>query len=994
MDYSRVGTERKKRRQGSQTTRIRNKVGLIMLRITLAVVLISGFAIMGAGIGIYVGILNHAPDLNFEVVESINQATVIFDYNTGEELDRLHAGQNHETVTIDQIPMHVRHAFISIEDERFFEHNGVDMRSMGRAAHSVLTGGRIQGASTITQQLVKNMLERFDADIVTKLQEQYLAIRLEQQLTEDFGGDRMAAKDFILEAYLNIINLGRANIGIQAAAWFYYGVDVSELTIAQAATIAAVTQNPSRFPPDTRPADNWVRAQLVLGNMLRLGHITQAEYNEAMREVTLEDGTRIGAVYNSIFRIDGGGTRHIVAQFDDFTDALITAVRNDLMNEFGLTSSQANAQIYGGGLQIFSTQNHELQAIVDRVFLDDSYWPEHEFSIDINYSMTVLNTITQQRRHYGRERTVRNTEEVEAFIYQLQNELLTYHDVVETEVINLTPQPQSAFVLLDHHTGHVVALRGVRGERPAGNLMFNRATQATRSPGSQMKPIAPFAPAFDLGIMQPATVIDDVPFTLLQTGSPPWTPSNWWGGNFEGLSTARRAIYRSMNVVSARAGVDPTIPHVGVPTMIAYLQRLGITTLVETGPNADLGGAFILGGMAQGVHLIELAGAYGAIANMGEFNRPVLYSMVLDHNGNVLLDNRNQPERVLRDTTAYLLIDTMRDTMRASGATGHAINFTDADLRRNIPISGKTGTSQDNRDLGFSGFTPYFTASIWMGNDSNARMSSRASGTHLIPWRVIMQEVHAHLEPRQFVRPSGIVTAAVCLDSGHLATELCRQDPRGNRSRTEIFAAMHVPTQECTVHQQFTYCHEHGYLASINCPPWSVHTRIGLVRPQPIIDFTVNIADRHMEFPQGVLDGLVCPYHGAGSVWGWPQWPGVDSEGNPIDSGQIPPGLGDIGNELPTGMGPPAGQFPPTNQLPPFNHFPPQNDSNTNLGGEEQIPPANTVPPPPSDIFIPLPPAEQTPPANQPPGADTGDNGDSGFGDIISLLDDLPPGSN
>ena len=854
MDYSNLGNKRNKRKQNPHTTRMRNKFGLLVLRITLGIILVATFAGFGAVAGFYLAVIDASPDLDHGLVITGYQSSVIVCAHTGEELLRIHGGQHHERVTFDQIPDHVVNAFIAIEDERFWEHNGIDIRGIGRAATRLVQSGgaRTEGASTITQQLIKNMLGHFDSDFITKLQEQYLAVNFERDLTEQLGSRRLA-KEFILESYLNIINLGRSNQGVQAAALFYYDVNVWELSIAQAATIAAIAQNPSRFPPDTRPEENWGRAVLVLEAMLRQELITEEEFYEAMNS----------NVYDTIFRMEGGATRPIISPFDCFTNALIRDLINDIMYVHGLSQDMATRLVYSGGLRIYSTQNQEMQAIVDRVFLDQTYWPDSDFTIDIELNLSILNSFTGLTRHYRIDRTVNNMEEAEAEIESLIAARMTEQDEIVRQNVFFTPQPQAAFVLLDHHTGHVLAMRGVRGETGA-NRTLNRATQSTRSPGSQMKPIATFGPAFDLGIMQPSTVIDDVPFTHIDPwGGADWTPGNWWASSlgFEGLSTARRAVYRSMNVVSVRATIDTTIPHVGVDTMFDYLRRMGISTLVE-GSDA---GAVTLGGMTHGVRLIELAGAYGMVANGGQFNRPVLYTLVLGPTGDIVLENPHAPVQVLRDTAAYLLLDTMRDTMRMTGATGHQINWVgegSQQMRQDIPVAGKTGTSQDNRDIGFSGSTPYLTASIWMGNDNNRRMSSGVSGYHLRAWRTIMQEIHQDLPARSFERPARIVGGvAICLDSGMLATDLCRQDPHGNRARNEIFDARFVPVHECTVHRLVTYCSVHGHAAGIHCPPDALVTRVGLVRPTPLPDTNIHVQDRWREVPRLVLEGVVCDYH-------------------------------------------------------------------------------------------------------------------------------------
>ena len=846
MDYSSLGNRRNKRKQNPHATRVRNKIGLMALRIALGLVLVAGFGVTGAVFGLYSGILGNAPELDFDMVQPIYQSSVIICGRTNQELHRLHAGHNAESVSIDQIPQHVQNAFIAIEDERFWEHNGVDVRGIGRATYRLITSGgaTTEGASTITQQLIKNMLGRFDSNFIYKLQEQYLAVSFERQLTEAWG--RQAAKEFILESYLNIINLGRSNYGVQAAALFYYGINVWELNVAQAATIAAITQNPSRFPPDTRPEANWVRAQHVMRSMHRLEMLTDEEFEYYMNF----------DVYATIVRTEGGDARPIISQFDCFTNALLDAVRDALMIQHNLTRDMANRKLFTGGLRIYSTQNHEMQAAVDRVFLDESYCPSRDFTIDIEFNFTIYNEITNQTTHHRVNRTVRNMDEAEAAMEEILASRMMTGDIITARNPLFTPQPQAAFVLLDHHTGHVMALRGVRGEVGA-NRTLNRAThQVTRSPGSVMKPIAAFAPAFDLGIMQPATVIDDIPFTLVQPGGSAWSPGNWWAGQQfvgEGMNmTARRAIYRSANVSSARAIADTSIPHVGVPTMFDYLRRMGITSLVE---GRD-GAAIVLGG--GGAHLIEIAGAYATIASGGYFNQPVFFTMVLGPDGEIVLENTHNPTQVLRDTTAYLLTDTMRNTLTHTGATGHVAAWVNnPDLRRDIPAAGKTGTSQDNRDLSFTGYTPYLTGAIWMGNDNNSRMHPATRSEHTAAWRSIMQEIHENMPPRQFERPARIVSITICRDSGMLPGPYCNHDPRGTRTRSDIFDSRFVPTQTCTVHVQFTYCAEHRHLPGVLCTPV---TRVGLVRQIPIEDPSAHVWDRHLEVPQAVLDGYYCTH--------------------------------------------------------------------------------------------------------------------------------------
>ena len=851
MSYTMLGIKRKRRQQKSQITRVRNKLSLLFLRVTLAVLLITIITVAGAVIGTWRGIIANSPEIPIHEIRPINYASIIVCARTGAELTRLHAGVNRTNVTLDQIPEHVRNAFIAIEDERFYYHNGIDIRSIGRALWVLFSneGTSAQGASTITQQLIKNRLERFDSDLITKLQEQYLAVQFERDLADAFGDCTRRAKDYILEVYLNTINLGRTNHGVQAAALFYYGVDVWDLSLAQAATIAAITQNPTRFPPDTRPENNWERARLVLYKMHELGFITEEEFYEAY----------CISVYDTIVRGTGGEARATVSPFDCFTDALLAQLRSDLIETLNITEFEADRIIFTQGLRIYTTQNTEMQAIVDDVILDDSMFPGAGFQIDVLYLVTVQNNITGHKRDYSQQTTVRNMEEAEAFITRMQYELLGSNDTIISERRIFTPQPQSAFVLMDHHNGHVLAVRGLRGDKTESRG-FCRATMATRSPGSQLKPLV-FAAGFDLGLLTPASTIDDVPWAITPNGGQRYQPGNWWGRRYYGLSTSRRAIHTSMNIVSVRALVED----IGIETGFAYMLNFGLTTLEgETWagrPFSDRIPALALGGLTEGVILLELAAAYATIANQGYYNRPIFYTHVIDHSGNLLIENTHIPHQVIHRETAYLLTDTMRDTLRAPGATGHQSNFADPQMRRDIPIAGKTGTSQHTRDLGFTGYTPYFTAAIWMGYDDNQHLPPGSSNYHMRIWRAIMERIHEDLPPRQFPdRPAGIAVHTVCRDSGHPATEVCRIDPRGNRVHSEIFASGTVPLTPCPIHQQFEICTIHGYLAGPYCHSYYIETRVGIVRPIPVPDFAIgaNIGDRHLDFSASVLEGHVC----------------------------------------------------------------------------------------------------------------------------------------
>ncbi|MCL1997259.1 MAG: transglycosylase domain-containing protein [Turicibacter sp.] len=791
MDYSNNNNERRKFHQKPYATRLRNTIGILAFRVVFAVVLVGGFALAGGAIGVYLGILRNAPEIHFEAqIRPGIYNSVIIEARTGEVMAELSGDENRQFVPISQIPEHLQLAFIAIEDERFLTHNGIDPRGIVRALRNNLFEPErgTEGASTITQQLIKNMQGLVRNDFVSKLQEQYLAIQFERTLAEANGGSREIAKEIILESYLNMINLGRNWHGVQVAAWNYFGKDVSELTISESAVIAAITRNPSRYLPDRFPERNRQRQLLVLDSMLRLGFITEHEHRMAVLD-PVHDRIQVDHITELV-----SGVVHSY-----FIDALLDQVRDDLMREFNITPQQANAWIFGGGLTIYATQDMRIQRIVDSVFMDEDAFPANVFSIDIEYTITARNEITDQVNNFFRRGSVPNLEAVEAWKEQAMTEMLSANDVVIGENYILMPQPQAAFTLMDHHNGHVLAITGGRGDKTA-NRTFDRATVATRSPGSQFKVLAAFLPGIDNGTLFAATHITDEPWTF-DDGVTNWSPGNWWSG-FRGPTSSRRAIYSSANIVSARAFYE-----VGAEVAFDYLTRLGFTTLEGTLSDGrtfrDVGASVPLGGLTRGVTQLELTAAYATIANAGEYNRPVFYTMVLNNEGRIMLENEIRPERVITEAAAYILTDMMRDTMTLG--TGPRANFRNL----NMPIAGKTGTSQNTEDLGFTGYTPYFTAGVWMGFDRPREL--RVDGAHLHIWREIMERVHTELELdfRNFNRPATVVNGSICRVSGFAPSDFCRS---AGTVVSDLFVIGTVPTIPCSpaLHRHFGHDDEYG----------------------------------------------------------------------------------------------------------------------------------------------------------------------------------------
>ncbi|WP_306531188.1 transglycosylase domain-containing protein, partial [Anaerotignum lactatifermentans] len=528
-------------------------------------VVLVGFAVAGAGLGTVFGILQSTDMLNTSDVMPQSYTSIVYD-DAGTEVDKLHGKENREYVNLDEIPLHMQHAVVAIEDERFYEHGGIDMRGIFRAlVENIKTKSFLQGASTITQQLIKNEVLTNEKSIVRKVKEQFLALNLEDTLEKQLGS-KEAAKDYILELYLNTIALSHGLNGVEAASQYYFGKHVSDLTLAESACIASITNNPSLYAPDSQPENNKKRQTLVLDKMLELGYITQEEHDEALAE----------DVYANLVCTNQEESTG-VANHNYFVEAMIDQLAEDLQEELGYTSAQAYKMIYNNGLEIHTTMNTEMQAILDETFTDDSMFPPSDGTLDVTYLISVADTSkpvsgpddTSNQSHYERKTTVTSEDEVDAFVESVKDELLDDTHQLVLDKVTVSKSLQSAMVIMDQSNGQVKALVGGRGQKP-GDSVFNRATQGLRQQGSAMKILASYAPAIDTGLLMPGSIIVDEPVTY---GS--WSPKNWQG-RFFGPLTVREGIRDSMNVLAVKAFMM-----VGAETSFEYMKSMGLEHLVE-----------------------------------------------------------------------------------------------------------------------------------------------------------------------------------------------------------------------------------------------------------------------------------------------------------------------------------------------------------------------------------------------------------------------------
>ena len=770
MNYGKKKASKKQKQITSKSTMQGKRVTVRLLKAFILCVLAICIIGMIGGLIFVKRILDNSPEVTPDDVRPKGYTTIVYADDGATELERfVEAGSNREYKSIDQIPVDLQHAFVAIEDERFYEHNGIDPQGILRAGIIGITSGDFsQGASTLTQQLIKNNVfpdfvneETFYDRLERKIQEQFLALDIEKQMS----------KDEIMEAYLNTINLGQNTLGVQSASKRYFNKDVSELTLSECTVLAAITQNPSLYNPITNPEDNARRRTEVLNRMLDQGYIDQAAYDEAAADDVY---TRIQAV-NAAIGED--------SPYSYFIDALSEQVIDDLMSRLGYTESQAYNALYSGGLTIISTQNTTMQQICDEEMNNDANFPWLK-EYGLSYALTVTRAdgtienygseAVQNYRAstYGVESalTFSSEEQARAMVEEWKATIAREGDTYD-ERITITPQPQASVTIIDQATGQIKAMVGGRGAKETSQSL-NRAYQGSRrQPGSCFKILATYAPALDTNQITLASVFDDKP----------WHYSNGTefknvGNKYYGNVTVREAIAQSMNSVAVQ-----TIQQIGPQLGYEYAKNnFSMSTLMEE----DMYEPIALGGV-NGVYNYELCAAFASIANGGVYNTPTLYTKILDHDGNVLIENPTESHQAVKDSTAALLTSAMESVVEEGSGSAAALN--------NMPVAGKTGTADNDKDIWFCGFTPYYTCAVWGGYDDPKSMSNIDTTFRFRIWKSIMSRIHAGLETKQFEMPTSVEQKTICTESGMLARPGCP-------SRTEYFATDNAPTETCTGH--------------------------------------------------------------------------------------------------------------------------------------------------------------------------------------------------
>lgn len=852
-----------------------------LLVIMLMTVLIS-LTLFAGSVGLaFVNILTTAPEIDpYSINSGFEETSLIFDKDKN-LLEKVETAEYRTFVKLNKVPQYLKDAFISIEDERFYEHPGVDPKGILSSLYeNFKAGGVVRGASTITQQLIKNTFLSNEQTLTRKLKEIYLALNLETKLS----------KDQILESYLNMISLGQNSYGVQEASRTYFSKNVDEINIAQAALLAGIVKGPNIYQPFYRVSplkfdeatmrkigeteilgEKYIlvfntksvqRQKVILKKMRELGKINQNEYDEAIN-------------FDVVASLKPSAKKE--TEITSYaTDYVKNQVVEDLMEKYQITKQKAQERLFTGGLRIYSTIDTKVQKDLDEVnrnfngillgdlkrykapllvdrnldkagnivdkdgnlvyykkenlLTDDGYLfiPKGEFSINANGDLAITSSrilaykkSTDIQDYYTIDgsknllthrvgglavpdayylRQARHSLIIKAEFFEKNDK---FYKVNETGNLFINPeyfynnktglvQPQSATVIMDYKTGHIVAMIGGRDVK--GSRILNRATDTARQPGSSMKPLAVYLPALDNGFTAASPILD---IPMITADGKVW-PNNVYTG-FKGITTLRESLIYSTNVSSAR-----TLKKIGIPTSIKYLKKLGIIN--EDNPSKDNFvqasenkthndenlASLALGGMTKGVSPLDMTAAYSAIANDGVYNEPIIYTKVLDKDGNIVLEKEAKQRRVVSPQIAYVMKDILRST--AYEHTGKNA------IIKGQASAGKTGTTDYNADFWFVGFTNYYTAATWMGNDSPKITITQNSWLAAKLWGHIMTKIHQDKESKpQFAQPDGIVKAYVCTKSGKKPNQFCSSDPRGV-VREEIFAKGTEPTETCNVH--------------------------------------------------------------------------------------------------------------------------------------------------------------------------------------------------
>lgn len=692
--------KRPKKQLTEKQKRIRRNI-----RTTVLVVFLICFVICsGMMVGMYAAVSREIKDMNISSL-ALNTSSVIYypnkdgSYSETEEMSyKLISDSNRIWKNSNEIPQVFKDAIVSIEDERFYKHHGVDVKrtlgaTVGFVASKLGMGNASYGGSTITQQVIKNITNENEVRATRKIKEMMRAIALERQLT----------KDEILNMYCNIVYFANNCNGVEAASLTYFNKHAIDLNLQEAASIAGITQFPSQYDPIANPNNNVEKRNTVLKKMYELGKISEAEYNTAV---------------NSPLELSDDYLQELSAPSSYFADQVVNDIIRDLIQQKGYSEDFATRQLYNGGLKIYATVDVDIQETMEDVFANKSNFP------------------------------------------------------------GSSSGAQAAMVITDPYTGQVKGLIGGLGEK-TDIRGWNRATQAVRQPGSAIKPLSVYGPAVDRGEITETDIVTD---EEIEIGNDNWKPKNSYSG-FKGDMTIIEAVARSANIPAVKV-----LDVIGLTTSYDYLKnKFHISTLQDGDKNYS---SLALGGLTQGVTVKDMAAAYGVFANRGRYITPYTYTKVTDSAGNDILVNNINQVQAMSEAAAYITANLLSGPVNLSYGTAKG-----AKLSCGMPAYGKTGTTDDDFDKWFVGFTPYYVGAVWFGFDSPSSLKAAGiSGNPCVTaWNLVMDEISEYQTYKKLDKPSTVVECEVCTLSGNLANSDCE-------SITAYYVDGTQPKKECTNH--------------------------------------------------------------------------------------------------------------------------------------------------------------------------------------------------
>ena len=764
-------------------------VAATTIRLSFVLALCVALALLGAVVGIAKAFVDTAPTLDLAALDAQDKTSFIYD-SQGNLITDYKGTEDRIMVSIDEIPEMLQNAFIAVEDARFYEHNGVDVKRIVGALVANFTSGSTQGGSTITQQLIKQTVLSSEQSYKRKLQEAYLAMELETRYT----------KKQILESYLNTIFLGGSYYGVRVAAYGYFGKSLDQLTLRECAMLAGLTRSPNYYNPrsnfytrntegSSTPDITNNRTDYVLRQMRENGLITAQQYNAALDRSTA-----------SVLEKSPASTD--MYAYPHYVEYAISDVVDTFLDLNGLEDTSANRyamenKLRTGGYSVYLCLDTEIQEIVEDTLANWSNYPRLRDPSDK--------------------------------VYQSRNSDGTYTEI---------EQPQAAACVFDYRTGELKAIVGGR-YKPTTRKTLNRASGMTMPVGSSIKPLTVYAPAIDLGA-SPASIAYNMPVPISgwkdSSGKDSW-PKNYGGGGYKGPQSFRSALRNSYNTAAAQI----LMTYVGVSRSVEYLHLMGIP---DKNINAD---PFGLALGSSGLTPVQMAVAFGTIANKGVYQQPLSFSRIVDSNGNVVVDMHQQQDRhqVFKPSTAYLVVDMLKEAVQSGTGTKAKIS--------SQVVAGKTGTNSDSKGVFFAGMTGWYSASVWIGHDNYKALSSKATGGNAAAplWQSFMEKIHKakNLDSREIIdgTPSdyNLVRVTTCGVSGQLATDACYNDVNGYKTITDYWSADSVPTAYCSMHKSVSICTESGLLATDYCPSYSVESR-GIVlipRGHPLYDYIDTYGD-------------------------------------------------------------------------------------------------------------------------------------------------------